>query len=83
MNTLDRMGWKAGLGTGPTPHAIVAQQASQHDGATPQRDRDGSALVWNQESERKKHSTPELWDEALDAQERPANVTSISLLRHQ
>jgi hypothetical protein len=83
MNTLDRMGWKAGLGTGPTPHAIIAQQPSQHDGATPQRDRDGSALGWNQDPERKKHSTPELWDEALDAQERPANVSSISLSRHQ
>lgn len=81
-NTLERMGWKAEFSAGSTPQSPVAQHALRTDTGEPQRDRDGSPLTWNQDPERKKHSTPELWDAALDAQD-PATLLQSFPSRYQ
>lgn len=66
---LDRAGWKADFSS-ISAHASAALQDAARPDAEPQnRNNNGSALDWDQESPKKRSQAPELWEEWQNLQE--------------
>jgi hypothetical protein len=79
-NTLERISCKSGIvGDAMPSHGVVAEQILRSDAGEAQRDQSGSSLNWDSESERKKNSTPVLWEMALEAGDNPTMPLSQTL----